>query len=133
MTKTYGKNNLTIEQMLPSKAEAKAAGDSHYFTAKPCKHGHLVPRRVNDYDCLECSRLYQNEYYQANQEQEQVRSVNKYKKDPEKHIAKYQEYYQENREQILEKRKEYRENNKEKLKQQKRAYYLKLKSEKKYD
>lgn len=42
-----------------SRAEAKAAGLTRYFTGKPCKNGHLSARVASNAQCLECARLYQ--------------------------------------------------------------------------
>jgi hypothetical protein len=39
------------------KALADEYGLAHYFTGKPCKHGHVCQRRVSDPGCLECSRI----------------------------------------------------------------------------
>lgn len=39
-----------------TRAEAKAAGASHYFTGEPCKHGHIAPRKTKG-ACIECMRL----------------------------------------------------------------------------
>jgi hypothetical protein len=36
---------------------AKAAGVSHYFTGKPCKHGHVAPRNTSKRTCIECIRV----------------------------------------------------------------------------
>lgn len=36
-----------------TRAEAKAAGASHYFTGLPCKHGHVAPRKTKG-ACVEC-------------------------------------------------------------------------------
>jgi hypothetical protein len=35
---------------------AKAKGLTHYFTGKPCKHGHVEERLVSTRRCLECNR-----------------------------------------------------------------------------
>lgn len=37
-----------------SRAEAKARGLKRYFSGKPCPHGHVAKRRVNDCSCVEC-------------------------------------------------------------------------------
>lgn len=43
---------------LPStRAEARALGLTRYFTGKPCKSGHLCPRRVNGKLCIFCSKI----------------------------------------------------------------------------
>jgi len=39
-----------------TRAEAKAVGATHYFTGKPCKHGHIAPRLVKG-TCIECRKI----------------------------------------------------------------------------
>lgn len=34
---------------------AETAGQKHYFTGKPCKHGHIGPRYVSTWRCVECT------------------------------------------------------------------------------
>lgn len=42
---------------LPSiRSEAKKLGTKHYFTGKPCKHGHVDFRVTKDGRCVECNR-----------------------------------------------------------------------------
>ena len=40
-----------------SRKDAKAKGLIHYFTGKPCLHGHLAKRLTRSTDCTECARL----------------------------------------------------------------------------
>lgn len=40
-----------------SRADAKAAGLTRFFTGEPCIHGHTVARRVTPPVCVECSRI----------------------------------------------------------------------------
>lgn len=61
---------------------AKAQGLKHYFTGKPCKHGHIDKRHVTG-GCVVCSRLDQQRYY---------------KEDPETHMQRTNEYRDQNRE-----------------------------------
>ena len=35
---------------------AKKAGLPFYFTGKPCKHGHLSPRKVVNWTCHKCAK-----------------------------------------------------------------------------
>lgn len=42
---------------LPTKAMAVACGSKHYFTGNPCINGHVEPRHVSNYTCLECTRI----------------------------------------------------------------------------
>lgn len=42
--------------MLPATAkEAREIGSTRYFTGKPCKHGHVAPRRTSGGHCVECT------------------------------------------------------------------------------
>lgn len=34
--------------------EAAAAGQRHYLSSKPCRRGHVAPRRVSDGRCTQC-------------------------------------------------------------------------------
>jgi hypothetical protein len=37
------------------RSEALAAGSLFYATGKPCRHGHVGPRYLCNYNCVECS------------------------------------------------------------------------------
>ena len=39
-----------------NRADAKAQGTKHYFTGKPCKHGHIALRETKG-SCVECRKL----------------------------------------------------------------------------
>lgn len=46
-----------MQESLPkTHHEARALGLNLYFTGKPCKHGHIVPRRAANLSCSECDR-----------------------------------------------------------------------------
>lgn len=49
-----------------TKREAKAAGLDQYFTGKPCKNGHLLPRSVTSWACPECRRMFTSAFYRKN-------------------------------------------------------------------
>jgi len=38
-----------------TREEARKKGLSTYYTGQFCKHGHIAPRRVSNYICIECS------------------------------------------------------------------------------
>lgn len=42
--------------MESTRKAAKMAGEKHYFTGKPCKHGHIADRLTANGQCFECSR-----------------------------------------------------------------------------
>jgi hypothetical protein len=47
---------MDITSLPKTRAEAKAAGATHYFTGEPCKHGHIAPRKTKG-ACVECLRV----------------------------------------------------------------------------
>lgn len=74
-----------------NRAEAKALGAKHYFTGKPCKHGHIALREVKG-SCVECRRLEHQASYAIRKEYfaEYNRS--------EKGQANKRKYYEANKE-----------------------------------
>lgn len=40
-----------------SRKEAESLGEKHFFTGKPCVHGHLSPRYVSDRYCVACRSI----------------------------------------------------------------------------
>lgn len=89
-----------------SRQEAIEKNLTHYFTGKPCKHGHISQRYTKKSTCIQCK----NESY-----------------DPDKNKSRCKEYQRKNREVIREKSKEYREKNAEEIKAKKAAYFQKNK------
>lgn len=49
-----------------SRAQAKAVGLKHYFTGKPCKHGHVAMRLVSAETCMICLAENTRRYAEAN-------------------------------------------------------------------
>lgn len=47
---------MANEQLPKTCAEARALGLNRYFTGKPCKNGHVSPRKVSHNECLVCSK-----------------------------------------------------------------------------
>lgn len=45
-----------------TRAEAKAAGLTRYFTGEPCKHGHFSARVVRTTACVDCKRRRRSEW-----------------------------------------------------------------------
>lgn len=77
-----------------TRAEAKAAGASHYFTGEPCKHGHVAPRKTKG-ACTECLKVE----WQANADT-RAGYFRKYNKDENVKDRKHA-WYLENREQVI--------------------------------
>jgi 5-methylcytosine-specific restriction endonuclease McrA len=68
-----------------SRTDAIARGLRRYFTGKPCRRGHIGERRVKDYVCLECERVYDKEYDQQPESKAKDRERNRlrYHQTPE--------------------------------------------------
>lgn len=120
---------------LISRKEAKGKGLTHYFTGKPCKHGHIDKRFVSAGKCLTCSTIegerqkeWKKEHYQKNKEAI-CKRVNDYRlANIDVITEKKRLYNQINNDEISKRRKEFRENNKELLSEQKRNHYQRHKS-----
>lgn len=52
----YYKSKFPAKEIGP-RQKAMEKGLRHYFTGKPCKHGHVCARLVSTSVCLECARL----------------------------------------------------------------------------
>jgi hypothetical protein len=81
-----------------TRASAKALGDDHYFTGKPCKHGHTAARRTADGTCVECNRVKGAKRYAEKRDEILVRMRGTYQCDPEKFKSKTAAYRAANRE-----------------------------------
>jgi hypothetical protein len=77
-----------------TRAEAKAAGASHYFTGLPCKHGHVAPRKTKG-ACVECLK---EEWKEA--AEKRVDYFKEYNQREEVKDAKH-DWYQKNRERVI--------------------------------
>jgi hypothetical protein len=116
--KTYGVDKVTIGEMLPTRAEARAVNHKHYFTSKPCKHGHIEPRYTKTASCVECQRIASKE-----------RAARTYipspklKLTPEQKAEKRKAYYRKNADKINKRQREYQAKEKEKIKERKAIYY----------
>lgn len=49
--------SVTAASLPLTKDEAKRQGSKFFFTGRPCKRGHLSPRRADNGMCIECSRI----------------------------------------------------------------------------
>ena len=90
-----------------TRAEAREIGSLHYYTGKPCKHGHIEKRLTSSGQCKECARLINKAAYPVKAEK----------------IKAYQvQYRANNREKSREASKRWREENLERAKEKIRAW-----------
>lgn len=90
-----------------SRALARAERLMHYFTGKPCKHGHTSRRLTSNGQCTSCAV---------------VDAAKARKNRPEKVKANAERWRQRNREKYLDKMAKYREQNREYFRQYNREY-----------
>ena len=110
---------MDIAKLPKTRAEAKAIGATHYFTGKPCKHGHITPRLVKG-TCIECRKV---EWSVENERRKTLP-----KSEASKEAGR--RYYEKNKELVkakanirdLEKRRESKRKWKRKNKEQQRVY-----------
>lgn len=93
---------------ITTRAKAKTAGQSHYFTGRPCVRGHFSLRRTSDGPCMEC---------RCEDEIEQ------YRKNKKKKIDKQKKWALSNKDKIDEYQRNYRDQNREKINENARKYH----------
>lgn len=98
-----------------SRKEAVEMGLREYFTGKPCKYGHVCPRKVVQNRCVECTKLSKLEYYRENREVLIEKSRNIQVRNKEKRKEYMKRYANENREKLRSYLAEYYANNKDKF------------------
>lgn len=69
------------------RAVAKAAGETMYFTGRPCKHGHIANRCTANGCCIECSKKTQKETIRRRISKNPDYYKQRYALDPEKYKA----------------------------------------------
>lgn len=116
--------------MISERKAAKNVGLRHYFTGKPCKHGHTDTRLVSTGQCCECVRLNHYKDYPKHKEKrlqcikgwqqmnkEKVNSqTRQWRSDnPDKASQVTKQYYHKNKDTKLINNREWRQNNKPKV------------------
>ena len=84
------------------RAVAKAAGQTTYFTGRPCKHGHVDFRCTASGTCIECSKLVQKRNLQKRLELNPNWYKENYAKNPESHKQRAANYRVKNPEKVRE-------------------------------
>lgn len=110
--------------MKATRQEAAKAGDSHYFTGKPCKHGHICRRRTKDANCVECVKIKSLKRYYNDQERFCNAAKARYHADPAPRKDKVAEYRSKNADSIRRKRHEHWARNKKSI-TEKHTQYVK--------
>lgn len=91
---------------MPKAAErmvAKNAGHTHYYTGRPCKHGHVAKRFTSSGYCIACA----NQSYTENRGEKATKSAQYVKDHPEQTLATKARYREKNREKLRKAGREY--------------------------
>ena len=103
-------NDADSAPRIISRKDAIALGFVTYFTGKPCKHGHIAEKRVDNGRCVCCVKAYRADNKEA---------IKAYRANNKEPIAEYHKtYYVDNKEAI----KAYQANNKEIIAEYQKAY-----------
>lgn len=106
-------SNTFDDTLPPSRKEALVRGLSHYYTGKPCKHGHYSKRNSLKGDCCKCKTESQKEYskvyYEKNKECKK-KSMSEWREQNKDYMRKWKE---ENREYQKQYSKSWYEDNKD--------------------
>ncbi len=78
------------------RAAAKAAGETTYFTGRPCKNGHVEPRHTSNGNCVECAKAMQKKTTTKRLLNNPDWYKQKYAENPEYHRQKSAKYRAEN-------------------------------------
>lgn len=78
-----------------SRKDAKVNGLKHYFTGKPCKHGHIDRRSTNDGKCCACARMHVAKYSDTNRDAINQKHRERYESNKGYHKRYYEEHKDE--------------------------------------
>jgi hypothetical protein len=107
--------NAVSNPIVVSREDARASGDSTFFTGEACRNGHVSPRRVKDGKCSECSAENSSRKYHKNRVQ-RIADAAKYAKANAEKVAEYQKSYRDaNKDSIKAYQANYRSENREAL------------------
>lgn len=116
-------------EILPKRfSEAKKAKSIYYFTGKPCKNGHVVPRWTAGGVCVECSKRHQKDFYHTHKLiPEDKEKMSKFGREyrqryPDRREQRTQKHYSENREKYIEQTSKWIVDNPEKAAEHRKNY-----------
>ena len=97
----YNAKRRAAERPISARQAAMNAGESHYFTGKPCVHGHLSKRSVNTRICMECDRLDKEVLRKSKTEEIKAKKRQSYANHRQKALDQKRVYRQENKGKII--------------------------------
>lgn len=79
-------------ETITNRADALASGAPHYFTGRPCKHGHIANRITQNGSCIVCARNTVDRYQAENRDLLRARRALNYAENAEKLREKSRKY-----------------------------------------
>jgi hypothetical protein len=113
---------LANNDLPSSRGEALAQGLLHYFTGRPCKHGHVANRFVSDKSCMACKVENSRSWRSANPEKTAAYDASARAERLSEFKGRVNGYYERNRSAILARKKDRREANLEEFRERDREY-----------
>jgi len=110
----HGRTMETRKLQIISKADAKAQGLTRYFTGKPCPHGHVAERRVDNGHCVECARERARRRYEENPDKEREGNRRYREANPDKERERFRRWREANPDKVRERKRRWREENADK-------------------
>lgn len=114
---------------LKTRDEARASGQSHFFTGQPCTRGHIVERMTANGSCVECQKQRMNIWRSKNRDRCVQHSVKSAAKRAPAVAAYKANWRAKNRPRLLAKDAEYRRTNAERLSEGKKNCYRRKRDE----
>lgn len=115
--------NVDATGLPVTRRAAKALGQLHYFTGKPCKRGHRVRRLTSDGACVECALAKTRRWQAANKDKVLAATVRWQANNPDRVRRVQKLRYDTKRDAILAAARVYRAANSEAQASAARAYY----------
>lgn len=99
-----------------------------YFTGKPCKFGHIAPRRTSSSVCVDCDAIHRERHHDVHLKRSKRWRENNKERDSTYH----KEWYQRNAEHRKQMFKQWKQENAEHYSIQQKAYYQRTKKARQY-
>jgi hypothetical protein len=105
-----------------SPKEAKALGLDRYNTGRPCKHGHVADRRVDNGTCIECLAARSAEWAKANRDEMSLHQRKYRLRNPDAIRERSKTYHEQNREARSKAMREWYAKNKDRMRELNREW-----------
>ena len=103
-----------LDQLPRTRKEAIDQGEKRYFTGKPCKSGHIVPRFLTG-TCSECAKISVKKWTSANKDRMRDYAAEWHAKNRSRRIVAHRAWNNSNKDYLKERSRIWRSKNPEKM------------------